>query len=121
MGLNRLDYFWGAYSAVEDATPDEAEGQVHLAEDEIPASLVESFREEEISRLSGEYGRRGVGKPEQVEKLRYVQDDSEHKIVVVNRAIMLFKTDDPIMRRLHRFIETMKSEAASEESTQDSH
>ena len=115
MALERLDYFWGMYSSVPEATPEKAKGRVHLTQDEIPSAVAESFREEEIFSFSGEYGKRGVGDPEQVEELRYVHDGAERSIVVANRAIVLFKASDPTtMRQLHRFLETLKTEAASE-------
>lgn len=113
MALERLDYYWGMYPSVEEADPNEAEEQMHLGPEKMPPAVVDAFREEKISELSGEYGMRGVGSPVQVERVRYTHEGTDHKIVVVNRIIVLFKTNDPTMRRLHRFIERMKREAKS--------
>lgn len=118
MNLERLDYFWGRYSSVEAVDPEHARQQVHLDRDNLSAPVKDSFREEAISELSGEYGVRGVGSPAQVEVLHYTLDGTEREIVVVNRMIVMFKTDDPTMTRLHRFIETMKAEADSSDGTQ---
>lgn len=113
MNLKRLDYFWGMYPSVEEADRDRAEQQVHLDQEALSTAVKDSFRDEAISKLSGEYGVRGVGSPAQVEVLHYTLNGTERTIVVVNRMIVMFKTDDPTMTRLHRFIETMKTEADS--------
>jgi hypothetical protein len=52
--------------------------------------------------LGGTYGDAQAGDPIQYDELRIEYDQGEVEIVVYNRAILLFTTDNEAVRRIHR-------------------
>ena len=52
--------------------------------------------------LAGTYGDPQAGDPIQYDELRFEHDQGAVEIVVSNRAILLFATDDEAVRRIHQ-------------------
>ncbi len=52
--------------------------------------------------LGGTYGEPNAGDPIQYDELRIEHDQGTVEIVVYNRAILLFRTDDEAVRRIHQ-------------------
>ncbi len=92
------------FDSVDDANAEGAEENFIFTGDEIPTSVLDSFEEERVYDLEGEYGIPGVGEPEQVDVLTVTASGSTKTIRVYNRVIMLFKTNDEAVKRLHRFL-----------------
>ena len=104
MDIEIINYYWGVFDSIHDANSADAEENFIFTGDEIPTSVLESFEEERIDEFEGEYGMPGIGEPEQVDVLTVTAIGSTKIIRVYNRAIMLFKTNDEAMKRLHRFL-----------------
>jgi len=70
-------------------------------EAEIPAEVRKSIQDEDILNLGGVYGDKHAGDPIEYDHLRLVLTDEVIQIVVFNRGIALFMTDDKRVRRVH--------------------
>ncbi len=52
--------------------------------------------------LGGTHGHPEAGEPIQYDELRIEHDQGDVEIVVYNRAILLFRTDSEVARRIHQ-------------------
>ena len=103
MKLEKVDYFWGMYESAAKADMTKAEKHHIFTAPDIPEAVRQSFEQERIYELSGDYGLPGAGSPTQVDVLSFVVDGEEKRIRVINRAISMFTMEDEEIKRLHRF------------------
>ena len=103
MKIEKLEYFWGLFEKPDCATASEADSHVIFEVSEVPDDVQQSFMNERIYELQGEFGLPGVGEPEQVDVLKITAGGKSWETQVLNRAIALFTQDNEAMRRLHRF------------------
>ena len=71
-------------------------------ESNIPAEISKAIDEESLLDLGGVYGDKALGDPIEYDHLRLVLVDESIEIIVFNRGITLFTTDDERVRRIHR-------------------
>lgn len=103
MRIERIEYFWGLFDEPDSVDYSKAKIHVVFEASEIPDDVLQSFMEERIYELRGEFGILCVGKPEQVDCLEVSAEGETWQTRVFNRAITLFTQDDEEVRRLHRF------------------
>ena len=71
---------------------------------EIPTNIQKAVVEEDLLNLGGVYGDEDVGSPVEYDYLKLVLADDTVEIMVFNRGITLFTTDDEQVRRIHRVL-----------------
>ncbi len=103
MKIEKLEYFEGLFEKPDHASSSEADFHVRFEYPEIPEAVRQSFINERIDELRGEFGIPGVGEPEQVDFLKLEVGGESWETRVINRAITLFSQDNEEVRRLHRF------------------
>ena len=67
--------------------------------------------------LGGTYGDPEAGEPIQHDELRIERDRGEGEIVVFDRAILLLRTDDEAVRRIHQVCSRLHDIAARRHRT----
>jgi len=70
----------------------------------IPSEVRKAINEEDILNLGGTYGDKDAGDPVEYDHLRLVLTDDVVEIVVYNRGITLYTTDDEKVQRIHRVL-----------------
>jgi hypothetical protein len=103
MKIDRIEYFWGLFQEPDLAAASDAKTHIVLEAPDIPDLVQQSFADERIEELRGEFGLPGVGEPEQVDFLKVTAEGRVWEIRVLNRAITLIAQDDEEIHRLHRF------------------
>lgn len=103
MTIERVEYFGGFFTQPDSAAASDASTHILLEAAEVPQEVQESFANEGIEDMRGEFGLPGVGEPEQVDYLKITAGGETWEIRVLNRAITLFFEDSEEVRRLHRF------------------
>lgn len=68
----------------------------------VPRDILVAIQDNELLGVGGEYGAPEVGDPIQYDELTIEHARGTHRIVVYNRAIMLFHTNETIYVRVHR-------------------
>lgn len=77
-------------------------GRVVLEGELIPREVVVAIHDNDLLGLEGTYGDPRAGDPAECDELVIEHAVGRTAIVLYNRAIMLFTTDDEIYRRIHR-------------------
>lgn len=72
-----------------------------LTQPEIPNALEELIRRYKVGDLAGTYGDPSAGDPIQYDHLEIEDDDGVAAIEVFNRAIFLFLSDSPGLKKIH--------------------
>ena len=70
----------------------------------IPSDIVEAIEKEDLLSLDGVYGDKRVGDPLEYDHLRLIGTHGLVEIVVFNRGITLFTTDNERVVRIHRVL-----------------
>jgi hypothetical protein len=81
--------------------------------DEIPDEIRQSVFDENLLELSGVYGDKHAGDPVEYDRLRLQVGDRDVEIVVWNRGITLFTTNDEKVVRIHRVMSKLMDAAES--------
>lgn len=97
--IDRVVYRHGFLEDPGDLTPLRA---VELSGERLTEEVVRSIHENGLLSLDGTHGDPDVGEPIQYDEIRIEHDRGTAVVTVFNRAIMLFKTDDPLFVRIHR-------------------
>jgi len=71
---------------------------------ELPEFAKRSLLQENILDLAGEYGYEGACSPPQYDNIRIVMKDRTVDIVIHDRGMLLWKTEDKTIRRLQKFL-----------------
>lgn len=104
MKIEKVEYFGGLFQKPDFAVVSDADIHIVFESLEVPDDVQQSFTDEKIEELRGEFGLPGVGEPEQVDVLKLTAAGEVWQIKVLNRAITLFLQDNEEIRRLHRFL-----------------
>ena len=70
----------------------------------MPSEIRQAIEKEDLLSLGGVYGDERVGDPMEYDHLRLIGTDGVVEIVVFNRGITLFTTDNEKVRRIHRVL-----------------
>jgi hypothetical protein len=111
MKIEKVEYFGGVFKEPDFAAVPDADTHVVFEAAEVPQDIQQSFTNERIEELRGEFGLPGVGEPEQVDFLKVTAGGETWEIRVLNRAITLFVQDNEEIRRLHRFFGVLRDTA----------
>jgi hypothetical protein len=103
MRIEKVEYFGGLFEIPDCAAASDADTHVVFEAAEVPQDVQQSFTNEGIEHLRGEFGLPGAGKREQVDFLKVTAGGETWEIRVLNRAITLFVQDNEEICRLHRF------------------
>ncbi|MGB7060730.1 MAG: hypothetical protein WBF13_00070 [Candidatus Zixiibacteriota bacterium] len=103
MKIEKVEYFGGLFKEPDSAAASDADTHVVFEAAEVPQDVQQSFANERIEELRGEFGLPGAGKPEQVDYLEVTAGGKTLQIRVLNRGIALIFQDDEEISRLHRF------------------
>ena len=103
MKIERVEYFWGLFEEPDLAAASDANTHIVLEAPDVPDEVQQSFADEGIEELSGQFGLPGAGEPEQVDVLKVTAGGRVWEIRVLNRAVTLFAQDNEQISRLHRF------------------
>jgi hypothetical protein len=68
----------------------------------IPPQILDAIHDNDLFGVAGEFGDPDVGEPMQYDELTIDRAGGTDTIMVFNRAIMLFKTNDDFFVRFHR-------------------
>jgi hypothetical protein len=71
---------------------------------EIPVDVRGAINAEDLLNLGGVYGDKKAGDPMEYDNLKLVLTDDTVEIMVFNRGIALFMSDDELVRRIHRVL-----------------
>ena len=104
MKIEKVEYFGGLFQKPDFAGASDADRHIVFEAPDVPDDVQQSFTDERIEELRGEFGFSGVGEPEQVDVLKLTAGGEVWQIRVLNRAITLFLQDSEEIRRLHRFL-----------------
>jgi hypothetical protein len=118
MKIDRVEYFWGLFEEPDLAAASGANTHVVLEASDVPDQVRQSFADERMEELSGQFGLPGAGQPEQVDVLKVTAGRRVWEIRVLNLAITLFAQNNEQISRLHRFFSVL-SDAARKISDRD--
>jgi hypothetical protein len=91
-----------------------------LTQPEIPDPLEELIRRHKVADLVGTYGDPSAGDPIQYDHLEIEDDDGVAAIEVFNRAILLFLSDSPELKKIHHVCCTIDDLGRARRSTSGS-
>lgn len=80
----------------------------------IPKEVLDALQRENVFELRGNYGDPEMGDPIQYDHLIMATSEGEAEILVFNRALMLFSSDDERLRRIHRAMVALDVAAQSD-------
>ena len=104
----RVEYYWGMYASVAEIDLSGARIAGVLTHPRIPLAVGDGLIRERISRLEGDYGDPAAGEPIEVDVLDIETDQGKIGLRVFNRGAMLALGGSDEVRRLHRFIITVR-------------
>ncbi len=113
--IESLNYYWGLFDAPKRASADAALKRARFDSVAISQAVSESFEEERIADLSGQFGAPGVGHPTEVDHLEYTIGGKTRTIRVINRGFCMFHEETPELMRLHRFFCVLQDHCIEEE------
>lgn len=96
--IRRIAYRCGFVTRLEELT---TLPTTVLKQQEIPDSLEGLIRRHKLGDLVGTYGDPSAGAPIQYDHLEIEYDDGVAEIEVFNRAIFLFLSDSPELKKIH--------------------
>ena len=97
--IRRVTYLHGFMT---DTQEDGSFESTVLEGDALSEEVVVAIHDNELLSADGEYGDPLVGHPIQCDELLIEHTNGTTEIVIYNRAIMLFSSDDEIYRQIHR-------------------
>jgi hypothetical protein len=86
MRIKRLEYFWGLFDSPDNAMASEAKKNVRFDGSQIPDIIQQSFKNERIIELNGNYGLPGIGEPTEVDSLTFEFDGNISSIRVLTKS-----------------------------------
>jgi len=116
MKIDSLEYSWGLFDLLEDATPGGADIHVCYEAPNISDEVECSFVKERIAELNGEYGLPGVVDKTEVDTLVITSGGKRTVIRVENRGMSMFKAETDELLRLHRFFCVLREGTGSSEA-----
>ncbi|MCH8245381.1 MAG: hypothetical protein IH951_03125 [Bacteroidetes bacterium] len=102
VGLPRIDKVTYTYGFTEDIMEDSRFDTIVLNGSAITHELVRVIHDNQVIGAAGVYGDPTAGDPLQVDRLIIEHGGESTSIVVYNRAIMLFVTNEEFFRQVHR-------------------
>ncbi len=100
--LPKIDRMTYRRAFLSDTEVDEALDAIVFEGGAIPREVLLSIHDNELLGKSGDYGDPHAGHPVQCDHLRIEHCGETTEIIVYNRAIMLFHSNDEIFKRVHR-------------------
>jgi len=99
--LEQIEYRWGMLE--KGLKPGNLPAKIWCGA-KIPVDVRKAVNDENLLKLGGVYGDKRAGDPVEYDGLKLVLSDDTVEIIVFNRGIMLFMSDDERMRRIHRVL-----------------
>jgi len=99
--LEQIEYRWGMLE--KGMKPENLPVKVWRGA-KIPADVRKAVNEENLLNLGGVYGDKRVGDPGEYDQLKLALTNDTVEIIVFNRGIMMFISDDERVRGIHRVL-----------------
>jgi hypothetical protein len=104
----KVDYYWGMYESVADIDRSGASIAGILTHPRIPLKVGDGLIRERVWKLEGDYGDPAAGEPIEADVLEIETDQGTIRLRVFNRGAALVLGGSDEVKRLHRFIVTLR-------------
>ena len=107
--IKRIKYLHGLGEPDDFGYPVKIISAVNAGKSLINNNIAQAYKKEKIGELSGVYGDKSIGDPVEVDQLDIECDKQKISIKVFNRALMMMRASEEILR-LHRFFGVIERE-----------